>query len=333
MSGTVRDYKQVIARKLHLDADNLIVVKIGATGDQGSGNEYSSSIATVLADDAVTLTDEQLHLSHKIFVAQAPTVNADVRANVKKIVEQYEHVITLYFALPATDTDALNQMSIPHYEPNGTGLSVDAESPKTPTSRDCVDAVCYSGPASHLDMHAAGDYRRISPLPPLETTECNSEDSSLSDSDRTLVDMAQDDLSHISSTSHSPVCSDPGQISSPDDSHRGAISDCDPDNDVEMTSVPSLSPSQRLQEQQQQRSYYFRATPYFEALSSTDGEPQNMLKVLVDRSMTIGTLKRHLEPILKVSHQYFKIFYGAKCTPSQKSTECTRLNDTLSIFK
>lgn len=345
MSGTVREYKQIIAKKLRLNADNVILVKIGANGEQNSGAEYSCSIVTLMADDSRTLTEEQLHLSHKIFVAQSPVVNEEMRDNVRKIVERYEHVITLYFVLPArTDQDALNQMSIPPYEPDTTPLHIELESPKTPTtptsSQDCVDAVCYVNGASlqssnstSLDINVNGsgvgggaDYRRISPLPGLEATEsCNSEDSSLSDSDRTLVDVAgQDDLSHISSPSHSPACSDPGQLSSPDDSNRGAISDCDPDNDVEMLSVPSPCPPIKQR-------FYFRATPYIEVGSSTDGEPQNMLKILVDRSMSIGTLKRHLEPIIRVSHQYFKIFYASK--GSTKSTECTRLNETLSIFK
>lgn len=339
MSGTIRDYKQVIARKLHLNADHLILVKIGASSDQNTGAEYSCSIATVLSDDNITLLQEQLHLSHKIFIAESPVINEEIQNTVKKIVERYEHVITLFIVLPSLDQDAFNQMSIPPYEPDTTPLNVEGEIPKTPTtptSRDCVDAVCYvssstanvSASSTQLDLNAAGgEFRRVSPLPPLEATECNSEDSSLSDSDRTLVDVAQDDLSHISSTSHSPACSDPGHLSSPDDSHRGAISDCDPDNDVEMASVPSPCPPAK------QRFYYFRATPFVEPGVSTDDEPQQMLKVLVDRSMSIGTLKRHLEPVIRVSHQYFKIFYASKACANTKSTELTRLSETLSTFK
>lgn len=343
------DYKKAVARKYRMNASQLVLAKINATGVQNSGEEFSCSIASILDDDNITLTEEQLHLSHKIFVAQVTgSTTEETKSRMKKIVERFEHIITLYFVLPNTDKETLDKLQIPAYEGDQMSISPAPASPnlRTPTtptaaklsavSFDCVDAMCYVNPspvpthvnntnAHHLgpsplaDVNASGDYRRTSPLPPLEPTECNSEDSSLSDSDRTLVDVAQDDLSHISSTSNSPACSDP-QLSSPD---------CDlasSDNDVEMT-VASNAPSILVHQPARNRSNYFRATPFVDMSSSIDTETQKMIKALVDRSMTIETLKHHLQPILGVPHQYFKIFHAGN------TNECTRMNDTLSSFK
>lgn len=349
LNGTVTDYKKAIAKKLRLNASSLVVAKINATGSlQNSGNEFNCSVAKVLDDDTVTLNEEQLHLSHKIFVAQTNgVVTEDANQRMKKIVERFEHIITLYFILPNTDKENLDKLQIPVYNPsmNNDYLShLSPNSLKTPTaatckpSFDCVDAMCYVNPSPvpthvnnaqaaasiasnfthEMNLNASGDYRRISPLPSLEPTECNSEDSSLSDSDRTLVDAAQDDLSHISSTSNSPACSDP-HLSSPDDY-------CDQNNgsdtDIDMTSSAQLE----LQ-MERGKSSYFRATPYIELNASVDETPQNMLKCLVDRSMTIAALKYHLQPYLGVPHTHFKILL------TTRNQECTRLNETLSSFK
>lgn len=348
------DYKKAIAKKLHMNASSLVVAKINATGGiQTSGNEFNCSIAKVLDDDNVTLREEQLHLSHKIFVAQTSSgVTEDANQRMKKIVERFEHIITLYFILPNTDKENLDKLQIPVYNPTTDnndylGPNNSLKTPtacKAPPSFDCVDAMCYVNPspvpthvnncnAQHqspsatlsafnheMNLNASGDYRRTSPLPSLETTECNSEDSSLSESDRTLVDVAQDDLSHISSTSNSPACSDP-HLSSPEDY-------CDQNNsdtDVDMNS----SAAQLELQMERGKASYFRATPYTEIDTSVDEQPQNMLKTLVDRSMTIGALKYHLQPYLGVPHTHFKVLL----TVTSRNQECTKMNDTLSSFK
>uniref|UniRef100_A0A336ME11 Ubiquitin carboxyl-terminal hydrolase 47 n=1 Tax=Culicoides sonorensis TaxID=179676 RepID=A0A336ME11_CULSO len=352
-NGTVMDYKKAIAKKLKLNASSLVIAKINATGGiQNSGNEFSCSVAKVLEDDNVTLSDEQLHLSHKVFVAQVNSaILDDANQRMKKIVERFEHIITLYFILPDTSKESLDKLQIPVYNPANCS---DYLSPnvKTPTayskllpSFDTVDAMCYVNPSPvpthvnncnaqqnasslaattaafnhEMNLNASGDYRRISPLPLLEPTECNSEDSSLSDSDRTLVDAAQDDLSHISSTSNSPACSDP-HLSSPDDFGEQNNSNSNSDNDVDMT-------LQLEMQMERGKSSYFRATPYTELNTSVDEEPQKMLKALVDRSMTVAALKYHLQPYIGVPHTHFKIHL------TTRNQECTRLNETLSSFK
>ncbi|XP_063698323.1 ubiquitin carboxyl-terminal hydrolase 47-like [Culicoides brevitarsis] len=347
LNGTVMDYKKAIAKKLHMNAASLVVAKINATGGiQTSGNEFNCSIAKVLDDDNVTLNEEQLHLSHKIFVAQTNAVGEDANQRMKKIVERFEHIITIYFILPNTDKENLDKLQIPVYNPTQTPTIennndfLSSNSLKTPTacktapSFDTVDAMCYVNPSpvpthvnnanaqhpptSSNELTASGDYRRISPLPSLEPTECNSEDSSLSDSDRTLVDAAQDDLSHISSTSNSPACSDP-HLSSPDDYCNNS------DTDVDMNS----SAAQLEMQIERGKASYFRATPFEEIDTDSEFETtRKMLKALVDRSMTIGALKYHLQPYLGVPHTHFKVLLT-----NSREQEITKLNDTLSSFK
>lgn len=147
-----------------------------------------------------------------------------------------------------------------------------------------------------LNLNGTSDAaQRVSPQPPTTTeTDCNSEDSSLSDSDRTLVD------------DNSPFVSDNRGLS-PDDrvgDHKNVALNCDR-NTI--------------------RSYYFKCEEYTEPAITSDMEPVQVLKVLVDKSMIMGKLKDHLETIVKVPQAYFKICRA-------HSIECSRMSEQLSSF-
>ena len=97
-------------------------------------------------------------------------------------------------------------------------MSIPSYTPTTPSKRvvscDVVDAMMLGPPTLDTtndilnNNSHTNSIRRVSPLPPPpDGAECNSEDSSLSDSDRTLVD----DQSHTSS----PIFPDPS-LSSPE---------------------------------------------------------------------------------------------------------------------
>lgn len=144
-------------------------------------------------------------------------------------------------------------------------------------------------------------------LPLSNEVECNSEDSSLSDSDRTLVESVHDDSNIVSSTSHSPINSDQ-QLSSPEDP-IGKLSD----------DSSSRSKSRVL---------YFKAVEFTEQPYKAGMEPYSMLKVLVDRSMLIGKLKEHLQSVLKVPMEYFKLY-----RTTLDACECTRMTESLNSFK
>lgn len=145
--------------------------------------------------------------------------------------------------------------------------------------------------------------------------ESNSEDSSLSDGDRTLVG----DVSPMLSASNSPACSDQ-HLSSPED-HTKINGDAYGDDDTDMLDV------------NQAKKYYFKATYYEEPIIGGDSneEPfRRTLSVLVDSHINVAYLKRVLEPYIKVPMEYFKIF---RHNSSQNEIECTRLNEDLRSFK
>lgn len=213
-------------------------------------------------------------------------------------------------------------MSIPSYVEKPTQSPTSATrttmaSPKPPPneSTDVVDAVMHAAPLPVQNHTTTSEYYRNYHVPlPLELESC-SEDSSLSDGDRTLVDSAPD-MADVSSTNNSPTCSDTQMSSMEYHSKRYNDFDCDDDNDtVEVTKT---------------RNYYFKAVYFEEPYKDDDNIKTNrMLKVLVDKGMIIGNLKRALEPYIKVPKEYFKIFK----TTSNTETECHRLTESLNIFR
>lgn len=264
-------------------------------------------------------------------------------------------------------------MSIPSYEDEAV---VPVSSPSKSfgsASLDVVDAMLTAAPRSispaeyTCTLPISTPSTNICAATVIDPIESNSEDNSLSDGDRTLVDSTGGpDVGDLSSTNNSPACSDT-QLSSPE-YHTRRITDFDQEEDAETIHVTaSISKA---------RKYYFKATYFTEPLvpgsasgsgasssvvlsstapslmvSSTTSEdsnssattngttnggggnvltkPQRMLKVLVDHGMNMGTLKRNLETFVRVPKEYFKIFRMSGTT----ETECTRLTETLNIFK
>ncbi|CAL4084063.1 unnamed protein product [Meganyctiphanes norvegica] len=132
-----------------------------------------------------------------------------------------------------------------------------------------------------------------------------SEDSSLtSDSDRTLVGDPPEDK--LSDASNSP---DYRNVSSPEDNSRDTkdteLGWGDDDKEVEVKR-------------------YFRANYFTE-----DSTNQKMLRVSVDKRITIGLLKTNMQKWVGVSTEHFKIF---KIYSSSQEFECTRMTETLASY-
>lgn len=252
---------------------------------------------------------------HKVFVATDPNASADAQDNFKNTVKKMFSKLTYFFLMvPNTDPDSLDILSIPQYEatPNGSGA-------------DVVDAVLMNGdnssdyPLSH--HHQQQQHRRESPLPPT-TTESNSEDSSLSDGDRTLVDTN----GAMSSTSHSPQLSSPDESESQEMFHkinsilvegpRGSASASG--SGSASTAGDDTTPAVAAQ------NFYFFADkidadlpPSLSATPALNGnqddaedcnrKPSVMYKVIVDSRMKMAQLKRHLEALIRVPGNYFKV--------------------------
>lgn len=186
-------------------------------------------------------------------------------------IEEMDNVLTLYFALPNSKKETLEKLSIPSFEPV-----------------DEVDSVAFNIVAS-------------------SSGECNSEDSSLSDSDRTLVD-------------DSNFTADPS-----------------PSRGILRHSTFDQNGNDDLGD------YFFKAIlpNQFEGATSgsvdsgnendedtTDtSDSQKILKVLADRRMSVNKLKMKLQPFVKIPMEYFKIFH---VLAAQSENECTQLSASLS---
>ncbi|XP_031619612.1 ubiquitin carboxyl-terminal hydrolase 47 isoform X2 [Contarinia nasturtii] len=302
-NAVVRKYKEVLAQNLSIPIDDISLAA------------FKYSAPALLDQDNAILSDEDVNHKSKIFVAKR-TVSSDSK-NFLKIVEKSNHIISLYFTLPKTDKETLEKLSIPSYDPTATKLSPRihnslASSLTSSRSRqvengDVVDAVMNSPPVV--------DYRNSSTMNPHNQMEpeSNSEDSSLSDGDRTLVG----DVSPILSASNSPACSE-RHLSSPED-HTKINGDAYGDDDTDMLDMI------------QSKKYYFKANYYEEPIVVDNNEEpiRRTLSVLVDSHMNVANLKRVLEPYIKVPMEYFKIF---RHNSSQNEIECTRLNDDLRSF-
>lgn len=236
--------------------------------------------------------------------------------------DRFHLIISLYFVLPKTDKETLEKLSIPSYVPP---IAVDsspqnhasnhvitngftnghATPSKLADSTDVVDAVMNSPPIIQFTANKA------SSIACNQEPESNSEDSSLSDGDRTLVG----DVSPIDSVTSSPAHFDQ-QWPSPDEPKTNGIFDGDDDTD--------------MADDSKMRDLYFKAVYYEEPSATESGEPARLLKVLVHKNIIIANLKNALAPYIKVPMEFFKIF---RMSSAQNETECTRLNERISIFK
>lgn len=235
--GTVLDYKKLVASKLGLDIDTMILAI----------RKYSTD-ERILDSDHSTISSEQICVGTKVFVTVAPPKGEDISMKFKKIIGRFEHIITLHFTLPNTDAETLDKLSIPLYEPNEIleNNHITNGTVSTPTKTLNWTATTT---VNNNSLHSDG--------------ECNSEDSSLSDGDRTLVESLTD--GHCSSTNNSPACSDL-QMSSPEETTR-KLNDYDVDDDSDFNNVVNKI------------NYYFKATFYDE--NNCGGEEQSAEKTKI----------------------------------------------------
>lgn len=195
-------------------------------------------------------------------------------------------------------SETLEFLSIPSYEPTtATTPTKDHHS-----ELDEVDAMMVSKPTSmigtNLSVNGVGtvnEVRRTSPLPLATEADCNSEDSSLSDGDRTLVESVPDD--HNASSTAANSLSDP-QISSPEDAAQ---------YDYSVTS----------------KNLYFKASIKMEGAV-------RVLNVVADQTMALGKLKERIQPYIMVPQHFFKL---VKPLNGQAKTEYTDMSEPLSIWK
>ncbi|KAL5292060.1 USP47 family protein [Megaselia abdita] len=224
----------------------------------------------------------------KVFVAEAKEeVNEDMESDfIDFVVSNYTGFTYFYITHPSTDAKNLNILGIPSYS--------EPQKQESQKSCDVVDAVMMSSGG------AGGDYsnNQHSPIPftpVLAAENSNSEDSSLSDGDRTLVGVSG------SSSSHSP------QVLTPEDE---SVHPCAQIDDEYFAKCKSLE----LNDDCDYNCHSSLVHNPTSLTSSTDNDDSSALagasktfKIFLDRNTPIGTLKRFLAPIIQIPTDYFKI--------------------------
>ncbi|XP_037900958.1 ubiquitin carboxyl-terminal hydrolase 47 isoform X2 [Glossina fuscipes] len=288
------------------------------------------SIATRLnvSEEHLLVATTQRH--KKAFAACDLLPNTETQQHLQKLARsRFKDITYLFLNVPSTDATNLEIIDIPY---DGISARQDQLTPAGDAVPDGSSACTeiYDSRASGDSAQPANFSHNLDNLggnilttPALKFAvghESNSEDSSLSDGDRTLVENLQNrggGDSQISSTSHSP------QLSSPEDENRQ-----DSINRVNAFYSACYELSQSEPVVDPQATQFFHAikldvmdtatllsnrhhNPYSDLDSGEDvaRKPMRSYKILVDSHMKLSVLKRHIERLINVPQKYFQIHH------------------------
>ncbi|XP_070171838.1 ubiquitin carboxyl-terminal hydrolase 47 isoform X1 [Polyergus mexicanus] len=295
LSQSVKEYKQIVGKIINMDPKQMKVIL-----------RKHPEIRPVENDDS-DLQTEGFYNANKVFISTMYDIDNNKpfqESTVYRVIENFRYVISLHVQLPDISKETLEELNIP--------LLNDKHEEKEKLVSNGSPKLCI--PESHWDINLKYNenskgctrnnedtIRNISPqLGEAEEwntpEQSNSEDSSLSDSDKTLVGDAPD-----------------GVDIEPQSWHRRNYRDYKISKQFEIENWDIDDDSD----------YYFRAMPY------TDSTQQKLLKVLVDKRMRFSTLKKDLEPFVNVPMDYFKVFRLS----SSGESECSCLTEQLNSYE
>ncbi|KAH8365671.1 hypothetical protein KR093_003178 [Drosophila rubida] len=265
----------------------------------------------------------------KAFVAYDPQPSVEALDRLQQLATtQFRYITYFYLDVPNTDASTLEMLGPPLTNGYAGG--------------DVVDAAMMNGIAEHGLNNGNNDcdwrrYKRDQPDPlaPLVTPghESNSEDSSLSDGDRTLVEN-MDSMQHrgggdsqVSSTSHSPQLSSPEDEAASHDAMMRVRAYCN-DNGSYASEAGDTLPSHSLPLSTTQHFFHAlkisssnitatSATTTTTHSSSSSGhqsdeesqlrKPTQSYKLFVGSRMGMGSFKQHIEQLIRVPGDYFRL--------------------------
>ncbi|XP_058066376.1 ubiquitin carboxyl-terminal hydrolase 47 [Anopheles bellator] len=273
-SQTVAQYKAVIARKLKLNVKTLMV-----------GLTVHKDNAKLLQNDTATLADENFIEYCKVFVStMSPAASSDDGEwcnRFRQFIQRLDHLVSLYLVLPDMTPETLENLLIPRL------------------------------PKETLASLAHVDHQLTMPPAATATGDSNSEDSSLSDNDRTLV---EDDVV-TGGSDHGKLNGDVHLTNGGTNGFRG---DSDDEEDEE------LKVQENLQECKA-KEYYFKVTTLdagdksvsndatngandsARSASSSDTNKLVHIQILIDKRASHGYLKYRLQSYLQIPMDYFKV--------------------------
>lgn len=254
-------------------------------------NEYNNGgNGKILSNNDATIKEEGMIEYTKVFVAVHSPNDPEFENKFKQFVSRLDHLIGIYFILPNMEPETLKKLSIPPYVPKVLPPQVNGNA---------------------TDVHMAN-------------TDSNSEDSSLSDNDRTLVEddvhtQLNGDVSNlhfsngVSSTNHNIF-----KDADDDDEEESYLAECR-NNDYYFKVAPLVYQSSNNDAGAQEEST---------SSSSSSSDTEKVIKVLIDKRANHGYLKYRLQSYLKVPMEYFKLFKNS--TVNQQ--EITLLKEELNAY-
>ncbi|KAL1130878.1 hypothetical protein AAG570_012119 [Ranatra chinensis] len=248
----------------------------------------SPDIHVILAKptELVVLTNESTPLNRLgfyscnrvsyIFLNQLFICSKDERLeSLMAFVEKIQNVITLHITLPNTTQDALEGLFIPPL----SGIKVNGNNKRatgaTQTGRNY--------PLSNgLEEESTGGGGAGG-----TSDQSTSEDSSLTDSERTIIGEVQNEC----------------QLSSPSDSDQ-QLSSPETNLPSKFNEMNGETEENWDEETDENKTYFFKCHVY------TTEDSQKVLRVIVDRQIDMNTLKNKLEEYVGVESKYFKLYRG-----------------------
>ncbi|CAL1686058.1 unnamed protein product [Lasius platythorax] len=301
LSQSVKEYKQIVGKIINMDPKQMKVIL------------RKHPETRLVENDDSDLQTEGFYNANKVFISTMYDIDNNKpfqESTVYRVIENFRYVISLHVQLPDISKETLEELNIPllddKHEEKEKPVSNGSPKLYVPESHWDINLKYNENPKGCTRSNEDTTIRNISPqLGEAEEwntpEQSNSEDSSLSDSDKTLVGDAPEGVDIEPQSWHRPYrpC---GTFREYKISKQFEIENWDIDDDSD---------------------YYFRATPY------TDSTQQKLLKVLVDKRMRLSTLKKDLEPFVSVPVDYFKVF---RLSNSGES-ECSCLTEQLNSYE
>ncbi|XP_076622356.1 ubiquitin specific protease 47 [Colletes latitarsis] len=291
-SQTVKEYKQMVAKAFGRDLGDMKVFL----------QKYGLDALVEVDDDVELQTAGFTHLMN-VYISNVPDTECKTfhHSTICELIKNYENTVLLRLKLPELSKEILEEWNIPlldeKYKDKEKPIANSPSKVSVNDSHRDVSPKRSEVPKSEKSNEDA-PVRNASPqLGESEEwntpEQSNSEDSSLSDSDKTLVgDAPEDDYFHVENVSSNTS----NRLKQIKLEHRDNVVD--------------------------DKEYYFEATPY-------TAHNQKFLKVQVDKRMTFIALKNALEPYVGVPTEYFKIchplyeLYGSEwCIIKEKLSVC-----------
>lgn len=285
---TVEEFKMQVAQQLGLPSANMRMVL----------ERYHNDLI-LLSDPAKMLKSEGFGKSSTVYIEYLDEDDAArpfKDSHFYEILDRHMHTIVVYIQLPSADEAAA-----------ATRIQTQLAAPADDYDSDLCDS------SSSGCQGGGGD---------------QSEDSSLTDSERTLVgddisprnnspDFALDRETHVPQSRATRTVDDGGE------NEEEELQNWSSPKESAATSGEGAQTSAILEPKEEPRRY-FRARFY------TDPEDNvRRLRVLLDKRTTFGALKKELEPYVGVSSNFFKVY---RIYASNHAFECAKLTDSLMSY-